>query len=228
MMELFSPEWWAALLAIVVVDLLLAGDNAVVIALAARNLPPHLKRRAVIWGTLGAVIVRVLLVFFIAQLLRLPGVGFVGGLLLYGIAWKLVIQQDDKHEGGSSVNNFWAAMRTIIVADTVMGLDNILAIAAAARANWELIIFGLGLSIPIMMGGSVLILKFMERMPWLVLVGAALLAGIAGRIILDDEWLEQYFDPTPVQGWLFVLGIAAALTAAAVWWKKRREARESA
>ena len=220
-MELLSPEWWAALLAIIIVDLLLAGDNAVVIALAARNLPPHLKKRAVIWGTMGAIFIRVILVFFVSKLLLIPGVSFVGGLLLYAIAWKLLNEGEDKHKNVKPVNSFAAAMGTIIVADTVMGLDNILAIAGAARGDLALIIFGLGLSIPIMMGGSVLILKMLEKAPWLVVAGSALLSGIAGGIVLSDKWLQTYFKPDEVARWALVLGVAALVTAAALWWKRR-------
>lgn len=220
-MELFSPEWWAALLAIVVVDLLLAGDNAVVIALAARNLPAHLKKRAVIWGTFGAIFIRVLLVFFVSKLLLIPGVSFVGGVLLYGIAWKLINDKEEKKEGLKPVNSFAAAMMTIIVADTVMGLDNVLAIAGAARGDLALIIIGLGLSIPIMMGGSVLILKMLEKAPWLVIAGSALLSGIAGGIVLSDKWLAQYFAPEQPLRYLLVGGMAVVVTAAAVWWKRR-------
>lgn len=227
-MEFLSPEWWTALLAIIAVDLLLAGDNAVVIALAARNLPPVWKKRAIIWGTMGAIVIRVALVFFISQLLLLPGVSFVGGLLLYYIAFKLVNDDGSAHADKPAANSFWAAMRTIIVADTVMGLDNILAIAGAARGDVGLIVFGLGLSIPIMMGGSVLILKCMEKAPWLVVAGAALLAGIAGRIILDDKWLQQYVALSPAANWAAVLAVAALVTAAAVLWKRRHTAQAAA
>ena len=221
-MELLSPEWLAALAAIVVVDLLLAGDNAVVIALAARNLPPKWKKQAIIWGTFGAIFIRVVLVFFVSTLLQLPWVGFVGGLILYGIAWKLVTDKPGEHQGAAAAG-FWSAMKTIIVADTVMGLDNILAIAAAARGDVWLIGIGLGLSIPIMMGGSVLILKCLEKAPWLVIAGSALLSGIAGRIILDDKGMRDMVTLTPVTQWLLILCVATLVTAAALWWKRRTQ-----
>lgn len=221
-MELFSPEWLAALFAIIIVDLLLAGDNAVVIALAARNLDPVWKKRAIIWGTFGAVFVRVILVFFVSKLLQLPWVAFGGGLLLYGIAFKLVIDDNSTQKEHKAANTFWSAMGTIIVADTVMGLDNVLAIAGAARGDLTLIIIGLALSVPIMMGGSVLILRCLERMPWLVIAGAALLSGIAGRIILEDKAFQAYYAPSPAEGWTVVILVTLAVTAAAVAYKKFR------
>ncbi|MCH9704608.1 MAG: TerC family protein [Proteobacteria bacterium] len=227
-MEFLTPEWWAALLAIIVVDLLLAGDNAVVIALAARDLPTKWRKRAIIWGTFGAIIIRVILVFFVSKLLLLPGVSFVGGLLLYWIAWKLVNEDNQVAEGKNPANSFWAAMSTIIVADTVMGLDNVLAIAGAARGDVVLIVLGLALSIPIMMGGSALILKCIDRMPWLIIAGAALLCGIAGHIVLDDAWLKSQMENNQVElsatvRWVVVLSIAAAITFAATYKKYRNK-----
>jgi len=204
-MELFSPEWLAALLAIIVVDLLLAGDNAIVIALAARNLPPLWQKRAIIYGTAGAIAVRIVLIFFLSKLLLLPGLGIVGGLVLYFIAWRLLKPPAEDEAKESAASSFWAAMGTIIVADTAMGLDNVLAIAGAARGDFYLIIFGLALSVPIMMGGSVIILKVLKKAPWILLAGAVLLAGIAGRIILDDVWLTKKIDWTPLVEWTVVI-----------------------
>ena len=204
-MPVFSPEWFAALLAIIVVDLLLAGDNAIVIALAARNLPPVWQKRAIIYGTIGAIAVRVVLIFFLSQLLSVPGLGIVGGLALYFIAWRLLKQDAEDEKERSAADNFWSAMGTIIIADTAMGLDNVLAIAGAARGDFLLIIFGLALSVPIMMGGSVFILKVLKKMPWLLVAGAVLLAGIAGRIILDDAWLADHINWTPLIEWMLIV-----------------------
>ena len=223
-MELFSPEWLAALSAIVLVDLLLAGDNAIVIALAARNLPPLWQRRAIIAGTAGAIIVRVIFVFFVSKLLTFPGLGFVGGLLLYWIAWGLLKKSPEENPQHSAADSFWAAMSTIIVADTVMGLDNILAIAAAAKGDFWLIAIGLGLSVPVMMFGSVLILKVLEKAPWLVVVGAGVLAIIAGQIILADAWIAEYAaDWNKVVQWLVIFAVAVLFTTAAVWSTKRHK-----
>ena len=186
----YSASWLASLVAIILVDLLLAGDNAVVIALAARRLPAHLKKRAVWAGTAGAIIVRFVLVLFALSLLKLPWLSLIGGLVLYWIAWRLLMH-DDEHAQSSSADTFWAAMRTIIIADTVMGLDNILAIAGASRGDWVLVIIGFLISIPIMVAGSLLILKLMQKAPWLITLGCGLLAIIAGRMILDDwRWRE--------------------------------------
>lgn len=211
-------------MAIIAVDLLLAGDNAVVIALAARNLDPVWKGRAILWGTLFAVVVRVILVFFVSLLLKLPGVSLVGGLLLYGIAWKLINEDDKGHQERPAASNFWAAMSTIVIADTVMGLDNILAIAGAAQGDLTLIVFGLVLSIPIMMGGSVIILKALEKMPWLIIAGSALLSGIAGHIILKDAWVQEWLHLSKANSWILVLTVTLLVTAAALLWKRRRAA----
>ncbi|MGI9306072.1 MAG: TerC family protein [Gammaproteobacteria bacterium] len=213
----FSADWLTRLAAIVLVDLVLAGDNAVVIALAARKLPPHLQKKAVIAGTAGAIVVRVVLVFFALQLLRLPGLSLVGGLLLYYIAWRLLDDGDHDREfkGGDS---FWAAMKTIIIADTVMGLDNILAIAGASGGDLPLVIFGFLLSIPIMVGGSMLILKLLQKARWLLVGGCGLLAAIAGRMIADDVWLRsqrEAFELSAAVEWAAILAAAVIFTAAA-------------
>lgn len=212
----FSADWLARLAAIVFIDLVLAGDNAVVIALAARNLPKHLQKKAVYAGTAGAIVVRVVLVIFALQLLRLPGLSLAGGALLYYVAWRLIANDDAAHAPSTSANSFWTAMRTIIIADTVMGLDNILAIAGASGGDLALVIFGFLLSIPIMVGGSMLILKLMEKAPWLITAGGALLAAIAGRMILDDRWARDYWPPewNAVAEWAVILTAAAVFTAA--------------
>ena len=170
-------------------DLLLAGDNAVVIALAARGLPKHLQKRAIIAGTFGAVLVRIILVFFALQLLELSGLRVVGGVLLFYVAWRLAAADDggEQQQQSPAAQNFWQAMRTIVIADVVMGLDNILAIAGASGGDLTLVIIGFALSVPIMIGGSVMILRLMTKAPWLVTAGAALLAGIGSRMILDDN-----------------------------------------
>ena len=211
-MEFLSTQWFLSLLSIVLVDLLLAGDNAIVIALAARNLPSRLQRQAIIYGTLLAIAVRVLLTFFVTFLLKIPGLGAIGGSILYFIAWRLVDEDQKRDENGKVANNFFEAMMIIVIADTVMGLDNVLAIAGAARGDLGLIIIGLALSIPIMMGGSVIILRFFEKMPWLVIVGSALLSCIAGRIILDDAWVRENVDLTPPAEWLLIVAVAFGVT----------------
>ena len=220
----FSADWVARLVAIIFVDLILAGDNAVVIALAARRLPPHLQKKAVLAGTAGAIIVRIVLVVFALQLLRLPGLSVGGGLLLYYVAWRLLSEGDGDHST-TAADTFWAAMRTIIIADTVMGLDNILAIAGASGGDLWLVGFGFLLSIPIMVGGSMLILKLLKKAPWLVIAGSALLACIAGRMISDDIWLGEYVEELAlgtIGEWACILAAAAVFTTIATYFSRRK------
>ena len=155
-MELLSTEFLYALLAIVVIDLVLAGDNAIVIALAARNLPNHLRNKAIVWGTVGAIAVRSAMTMIVVWLLKIPGLLLLGGALLLWIAYKLLLNQDEG-EGGHNLApavGFWAAMKTIVVADAVMGLDNVLAVAGAAHGSFLLVVLGLLISIPIVIWGS--------------------------------------------------------------------------
>ena len=168
---LLAPEFWSALAAIVVIDLVLAGDNAIVIALAARGLPKLLQRRAIVWGTLGAVVVRSSLTVAVVWLLGIPGLMATGGLLLCWIAYRLLTGNGEgKARAITPATSFWAAMRTIVVADAVMGLDNVLAVAGAAHGSMLLVVLGLMISIPIVVGGSTLILHWIERFPSLLSV----------------------------------------------------------
>jgi YjbE family integral membrane protein len=196
-MELLSTEFLSALAAIVVIDLVLAGDNAIVIALAARGLPQHLRKPAIIWGTVGAIVVRTAMTLVVVWLLKIPGLLAAGGALLVLIAWKLVIDKDSgesHHLGGSTT--FWGAMKTIVVADALMGLDNVLAVAGAAQGSFLLVVAGLLISIPIVIWGSQLILKYVERFPMIVYIGAGVLAWTAVKMVtsepLLDEFLAQY------------------------------------
>ena len=223
----FNPDWIARLIAIIIADLLLAGDNAVVIALAARKLPQHLQKKAIWAGTAGAILIRVCLVFFALQLLQIPGLSLVGGLLLLYVAWKLAMGDDGKKKDSSvTVNSFWEAMKVIIIADTVMGLDNILAIAGASGGDMFLVIFGFLLSIPIMVGGSMLILKCIEKAPWIVIAGAALLVGISSRMILDDNWLNQYLETiislNATGEWIVILSASLIFSLSAFFIKNRK------
>ena len=154
-MELFSPQFFSALLAIIVIDLVLAGDNAIVIALAARKLPQHLQMKAVVWGTVGAIAVRVAMTMIVVALLRVPGLMLAGGLLLVWIAYKLLVSDDGGHgdigqAAKANVMGFWGAIRTIVIADAVMGLDNVLGVAGAAQGSFLLVVLRLLISIPIM------------------------------------------------------------------------------
>ena len=153
-MEFLSAPWWSALLAIILIDLVLAGDNAIVIALAARNLPPHLQKRAILWGSLGAIAVRSLMTLGVVWLLKIPGLMLVGGLGLLWIAYKLLVDTDEQQDHGPGASTFAGAMKTIIVADALMGVDNVLGVAGAAHGAFDLVILGLLISVPIVIYGS--------------------------------------------------------------------------
>jgi YjbE family integral membrane protein len=183
---LFSSEFLSALLAIVVIDLVLAGDNAIVIALAARNLPAHLQKKAIVWGTVGAIVVRSLMTVAVVWLLKIPGLMLAGGALLVWIAYKLLTDDGGGDENHGAVSTtFLGAMKTIVIADAVMGLDNVLAVAGAAQGSYLLVVLGLLISIPIVIWGSTLILKWVERFPAIVFLGAAVLAWTAWPFFLD-------------------------------------------
>jgi YjbE family integral membrane protein len=160
--------------AIILIDVVLGGENALVIAMAAKKLPEHLRRKAMIWGTFGAVAVRFICVAALTYLLMIPGLRLVGGLLLIYIAWRLTSSNED-HTDVKASDTFWGAMGTIVMADAVMGLDNALAIAGAAGGNWWLIIFGLLVSVPIILFGSTLVAKLLEKYPDSVFIGAYVL-----------------------------------------------------
>jgi len=190
-----TPEFLSALLAIIVIDLVLAGDNAIVIALAARNLPKPLQRRAIVWGSVGAVVVRTSLTVGVLWLLNIPGLMLAGGVLLVWIAYRLLAGSEGGRDGHglAPALGFWTAMRTIVVADAVMGLDNVLAVAGAAHGSVALVVAGLAISIPIVVWGSTLILRWLERFPALLYVGGAVLAWTAASMIAAEPYFEEYF-----------------------------------
>jgi YjbE family integral membrane protein len=187
-------DFLSALAAIIVIDLVLAGDNAIVIALAARNLPKDLQRRAIAWGTVGAVLVRASLTVAVLWLLQIPGLMAAGGALLVWIAYRLLTSDDGgrQHDVAPAVG-FWAAMRTIVIADAVMGLDNVLAVAGAAHGSILLVVLGLVISVPIVVWGSTLILRWIERFPWLLYVGGAVLAWTAAGMIVAEPHFQDFF-----------------------------------
>ncbi|BBD80308.1 integral membrane protein [Aerosticca soli] len=176
------------LAAIVLLDLVLAGDNAIVIALAARNLPPALQRKAVFWGTFGAIAVRVVLTIGVVYLLKLPGLMLAGGLLLLPIALKLLKPEDHDREVDPAAG-LWSALRTIIVADALMGMDNVLAIAGASKGHLLLVVAGLLISVPLVVWGSTLILVLLRRYPVIVYIGAGAIAWTSARMIAHEHWL---------------------------------------
>ena len=197
-MEFLSAPWWSALLAIILIDLVLAGDNAIVIALAARHLPDKLKRRAIIWGSVGAIAVRSVMTLGVVWLLKIPGLMLVGGLGLVWIAWKLLADDGDNEHDGPVATTFWAAMKTIVVADALMGVDNVLGVAGAAHGAMDLVVIGLLISVPIVVFGSSVVLKLVERFPIIIQLGAAVLAFTAAKMIVSEPLLDAVFDPPEV------------------------------
>ena len=199
MLEFFQTLSWAAVFQIIMIDILLGGDNAVVIALACRNLPAKQRMQGILWGTAGAIVLRVILIFFALTLLSVPYLKIVGALLLVWIGVKLLIPEDDAHaniQGGGSI---MSAIKTIIIADFVMSLDNVIAIAGAAQQADEahqigLVIFGLIVSVPIIVWGSTLVLKLIDRFPIVVMFGAALLGWIAGGMLVTDVVIVERFN----------------------------------
>jgi YjbE family integral membrane protein len=222
-MELFSTPWWSALLAIVLIDLVLAGDNAIVIALAARNLPPHLQKKAVMWGTVGAIVVRSVMTVGVVWLLKIPGLMLVGGLGLLWIAYKLLADQSGDEHDGPVASTFWGAMKTIVVADALMGVDNVLGVAGAAQGSFDLVVIGLLISIPIVVFGSTMVLKLVERFPIIIRLGAAVLAFTAAKMIVNEAWLSNIFQGewgTPARWGTYAVAIAGVLLAGR--WAERR------
>jgi len=228
--ELFSNAWWSALLAIVLIDLVLAGDNAIVIALAARNVPEHLRKKTILWGTVGAIGVRTVMTLGVVWLLQIPGLMLVGGLGLVWVAYKLLADQGDgDHEEGGA-NTFWGAMKTIIVADALMGVDNVLGVAGAAHGAMDLVVIGLLVSVPIVVFGSSVVLRLVERFPWIIGVGAAVLALTAAQMIANEPWLQEFFGAAKgvvleQQQWAR-WGLYAAVTAGVLLagWRSQRRA----
>ena len=179
-----------ALGAIILIDVVLGGENALVIAMAANRLPDHLRQKAMLWGTVGAVAVRFLSVAALTYLLMIPGLRFIGGAALMYIAYKLVASEEGEHEV-KAADTFWTAMATIVWADAVMGLDNALAIAGAADGNWWLIIFGLLISVPIILFGSTIVSKIMLRWPKTIWIGAGVLVIVAIQMMLNEPIVKD-------------------------------------
>lgn len=196
---LLTPDFWLAVGQIIMIDILLGGDNAVVIALACRNLPADLRRRGILWGTLGAIGLRIVLIFFAMSLLALPYLKLVGAALLLWIGVKLLVPEEDGHGDIKGSDRLWGAVKTIIIADFVMSVDNVIGIAGAAQGaggheghQMALVVFGLVVSIPIIVWGSSLVLKMMDRFPVIITAGAMLLGWIAGTLAVSDPAVTPY------------------------------------
>lgn len=232
MEHFFTVEFLTAIGQIVLIDILLGGDNAVVIALATRKLPAHQRRLGILWGTAGAIGLRVVLIFFALTLLKLPFLKIVGALLLLWIGIKLLAPQDEEgHEDVKASDRLWAAVKTVIVADFVMSLDNVIAIAGAAQNAGEqhsmlLVVFGLLLSVPIIVWGSQLVIGLMQRFPVIVTLGAMLLGWIAGGLVVTDPATASWVD---AQSWSeHAEKIAGVLGALLVWVAARVAYRRTA
>ena len=236
MEQFMTPEFWVAVGQIIMIDILLGGDNAVVIALACRKLPPAQRTKGILWGTAGAILLRVILIFFALTLLAIPFLKIVGALLLVWIGIKLLApDHDDAHGNIAGSDKLWAAVKTVIIADLVMSVDNVIAIAGAAQGAGEghqmpLVIFGLLVSIPIIVWGSQLVIKLMDRFPMIITLGGMLLGWIAGTMLISDPavvrldawtWVPKIPQTDTVK---YASGIAGALLVLAIgkWVASRR------
>ena len=219
MTEFLTGAFWIAVGQIILIDILLGGDNAVVIALACRGLPPKQRKLGIIYGTAGAIILRVILIAFALALLAIPYLKLVGALLLIWIGVKLLAPQDeDDHGNIQSSDKLWSAVKTVIIADLVMSVDNVLAIAGAAESAGQhqlfLVIFGLVVSIPIIVAGSQIVLKLMDRFPIIITLGGMLLGWIAGQMLYTDPGLKPYLPAS--KAWEYGAAIAGALLVLAI------------
>ena len=206
MLEILTPQFYAAVLQIIIIDILLSGDNAVVIALACRRLPAQRRNQGIFWGVLGAVGLRLILMFFALKLLALPFLKIVGGLLLLWIGIKLLLPENGDHENIESSDTLWGAVKTIVVADAVMSLDNVVAVAAAAHGDMLLVTSGIIISIPIIVWGSKLVMAVMDRFPLVITLGGGLLGWIAGGMMVTDIWVKPFLVSYPP--WLHYLASA--------------------
>jgi YjbE family integral membrane protein len=228
---LTDPEFWARWASIVILDLTLAGDNALVIALAVRTLPRKQQFWGRVWGSVGAVTLRLLFIAIITYLLKIPLLMFVGGLLLIWIALKLVRQTADEGGGEGHVRHgtsLFQAIWIIIVADVVMSLDNVLAVAGAAQGNLLLVIFGIGLSLPLVVWGSGLLARLMNRYPWIIWLGGGILGYVAAEMMLRDEWIKTWLGSVAdVLHYPLPIALGIVLTALG-WWFAQAESGKGA
>jgi YjbE family integral membrane protein len=223
-MEFGTPQFWVAAMEIIVINILLSGDNAVVIALACRNLPKKQAKLGIFFGVIGAVVLRIVLTFFAVALLGLPYLQLVGAALLVWIGIGLIVEDDDEEHDIHASDRLVSAIKTIITADLVMSLDNVIGVAGAAKGSLLLLVFGLVVSIPLVVVGSQLILKLIERFPALVIAGGGLLGWIAGELAIADTAVKPWIDANatylhyvaPIAGVLLVVGVG--------WWRNRRPA----
>ena len=225
MAELGTPQFWVAVSEIILINILLSGDNAFVIALACRNLPDKLRRQGVLWGVLGAVVLRIVLTFFAMTLLAYPWIKLVGAVLLVWIGIRLIVGEEHAEHQVRASERLMSAVWTILLADLVMSLDNVMAVTAVAKGSLTLIVFGLAISIPLVVFGSQIIMRLIERFPLLVPGGGGLLGYIAGDLASDDPVLEPWLEGHAlVSDWLApIIGIAVVVVPG-LWLARRRRA----
>ncbi len=222
-MEFGTPLFWVAVLPIIAIDIVLGGDNAVVIALASRRLPDHQRNKAIFWGVFGAIALRVILIFFALQLLQIHYLKIVGALLLLWIGVKMLKPEGGGEHDINASTSLTGAIKTIIIADAVMSLDNVIAIAAASKDSLLLVVFGLVVSVPIIVWGSKLVLKLMDRWPIIVVGGAALLGWIAGGMAVHDAVIKDWVAANmPLLDWIGpVVGAALVMALAKMLYRAK-------
>ncbi|HTP45370.1 MAG TPA: TerC family protein [Casimicrobiaceae bacterium] len=225
MIDLFATQFWVAVAEIILINILLSGDNAVVIALACRNLPLKQRRQGIFWGVVGAIVLRIALTFFAMSLLVLPYLKLLGGVLLVWIGIKLIAQEEREEHRVKASKRLLTAIWTIIVADLVMSLDNVMAVAAAAKGHAVLMVFGLAVSIPIVIIGSQLIMRSMERYPLVILAGGGLLGYIAGDMAIEDPVVEPWLVENAAHVANLIPLASLVLVIAVGSWLTRRRAR---
>ncbi|MGG1518388.1 TerC family protein [Paenibacillus oryzisoli] len=217
-MDILSTGFLFSLLSIILIDLVLAGDNAIVIGMAARNLKKESQKKVILWGTVGAIVIRAAATILVVGLLKIPGLLLAGGILLLWISYKLLTDKKN-HDTVSAKDNIWAAIRTIIIADAVMGMDNVIAVAGAAHGNFLLVILGLLVSVPIVVWGSTLFISWIEKYPWIIYIGAGVLVLTAGKMITGDNLTHALFEGNAIAKWTFI-GLLIVLVLAAGNWSK--------
>ena len=211
-----TKDFWLALGQIIWINVLLSGDNAIVIALACRGLPANKRFMGIVLGALAAIVLRIIFTVFVQKLLEFPYLKVIGGVLLLWVAYKLITQEEAGEDGVTASDSLWGAVRTIAVADVVMSLDNVVAIAAVAKGSWGLLVIGLGISIPMIVAGSAIIMAMLDRFPLLVWAGAALLGWIAGELFVTDVGVVSYLGAERAHAFEIPFAIAGAVLVLAV------------
>lgn len=223
--EIQTAAFWIGLWQIILVNIVLSGDNAVVIALAARSLPPRQQKQAVFWGAGAAVVMRIILTVIAVEMLKWPWLKLIGAVLLLWIAVKLLLPEDGGDDGIESSDNLWAAIKTILIADLVMSLDNVIGVAAAAKGSLTLLILGLAISIPLVIFGATMLMKLMERWPIIIIIGAGLLGWVAGDMAATDPVVKDWVDANAAWlHWTAPAAGAAFVVALGKWLAARAEA----